>query len=138
MAQFSTSSEGATMNEIKSALMSGLAARMQHLSQRTAVIAENIANADTPGFVARDVVSSPAAMGQTLRVSDPRHVAKAGSLSQSRVIPAPDGEAAINGNEVSLETQMMKLSETRSDYQLVSSVYKKALDMIRLAAGGRS
>jgi flagellar basal-body rod protein FlgB len=138
MAQFSISSEGVRMNEIKSALLSGLSARMQHLSRRTAVIAENIANADTPGFVARDVSQPAQSDTQSLRVSDPRHVARASGSTQTRIIAAPDGEAAINGNEVSLETQMMKLSETRADYQLVSSVYKKALDMIRLAAGGRS
>ena len=126
------------MNEIKSALMSGLSGRMQHLSRRTAIIAENIANADTPGFVARDVAEPLQSKAQPLRVSDPRHIARGGASAQSRIIASPDGEAAINGNEVSLETQMMKLSETRADYQLVSSVYKKALDMIRLAAGGRS
>ena len=126
------------MNEIPSSAMSGLSARMQHLSRRTAVIAENIANADTPGFVARDVSEPSRSKAQSLRVSDPRHVTHAGGSSQTRIVAAPDGEAAINGNEVSLETQMMKLAETRGDYQLVSSVYKKALDMIRLAAGGRS
>jgi flagellar basal-body rod protein FlgB len=138
MAQSSISSEGAPMNEIKSALMSGLAARMQHLSRRTAVIAENIANADTPGFVARDVAEPSLSKAPSLRVSDPRHATHANAPSETRIVAAPDGEAAINGNEVSLETQMMKLSQTRADYQLVSSVYKKALDMIRLAAGGRS
>lgn len=126
------------MNEVKSALMSGLAARMEHLSRRTAVIAENIANADTPAFVARDLAEPSSSRPRPLRVSDPRHIGQGGETAKPRIIDAPDGEAAINGNEVSLETQMMKLSQTRGDYQLVASVYRKALDMIRLAAGGRS
>jgi len=93
----------AIMNLLKSSLLSGLAQRLDFLSARSGVIAENIANADTPDYT------------------------------------APDGEAALNGNRVSLETQMMKLSETRMDYQLATTVYRKSLDLVRLAvrSGGR-
>lgn len=121
-----------------SPLLSALSARMKHLSARTGVIAENIANADTPGFVARDI-SAPAANRSTavMKTSDPRHV-KSAAMSSASVRPhlAPDGEASITGNRVSLESQTMKLAETRMDYELAANVYRKSLAMIRLAAGG--
>jgi flagellar basal-body rod protein FlgB len=130
------------MDLMKSSLFAGLAARLQFLSARTNVIAENIANADTPGFIARDLKApdfGKLANAHALRISDPRHIA-AGSAAGGAARPhfAPDGEASLNGNEVSVEAQMMKLSETRMDYQLASTVYRKGIDLIRLAArGGR-
>lgn len=124
------------MTDVKSGVLAGLAERMQYLSRRTSVLAENIANADTPGFVARDVTAPTASVAPALRVSDARHIGRAGAAGSARIVEAPDGEASINGNEVSLETQMMKLAQTRSDYQLASSVYRKGLDLIRLAVSG--
>lgn len=129
------------MDLSKSSLFAGLAGRLQFLAARTATIAENIANADTPGYVARDLKAPEfgrLARAEAMRVSDPRHMAGPGGVTKTRTVLAPDGEASLNGNEVSVETQMMKLSETRMDYQLASGVYRKAVDLIRLAArGGR-
>ena len=129
------------MDLSKSSLFAGLAGRLQYLAARTTTIAENIANADTPGYVARDVKSPDfkrLAAAEALKVSDPRHIQSPKAAAHVQTVFAPDGEASLNGNEVSVETQMMKLSETRMDYQLASSVYRKALDLIRLAArGGR-
>lgn len=130
------------MDLMKSSLFAGLAGRLQFLAARTSVIAENIANADTPGYVSRDLKApefGALARAEALKISDPRHIANppsAGTKYEKRL--APDGEAALNGNNVSAEMQMMKLSETRMDYQLASSVYRKGIDLIRLAArGGR-
>lgn len=121
-------------------LLSGLAARLHFLAARTNVIAENVANADTPDYVARDVKAadfSKMAHKAALKVSDPRHmqISSAGSR-KFRTVEAPDGEASLTGNQVSIETQMMKLSETRMDYALVSSLYRKGVDMLRLAVRG--
>ncbi|MEL6370712.1 MAG: flagellar basal body protein [Pseudomonadota bacterium] len=122
-------------------LLSSLTDRMRHLAARTNVLAENIANADTPGFRARDVAPpsfDKMARREAMRVSDPRHVTKAASSQSNgpRIVDAPDPDASLNGNRVSVETQMMKLSSTRMDYQLASTVYRKGLAMIRLAARG--
>lgn len=126
----------------KSALLSALASRLSFLAARQSVIAENLANADTPDYVARDVkkkdfdrlVAAPA-----LKVSDARHIAAApAGAGRVRTAEAPDPDPSLNGNKVSIETQMMKMSETRMDYQLASTVYRKGIDMIRIAVrGGR-
>lgn len=123
-------------------LLSGLAARLDFLSARTSVIAENIANADTPDYAAKDIKSADfGALAKTasLRVSDPKHIATPSGVSAGsyRTVSAPDGEASLTGNQVSLETQAMKLSETRSQYALATNIYRKGLDMLRLAARGQ-
>lgn len=129
------------MDLMKSSLFAGLAGRLQFLAARTATLAENVANADTPGYVARDLKAEKfksLANAQALKVSDPRHISPPKTAATTQTVFSPDGEASLNGNQVSVETQMMKLSETRMDYQLASGVYRKAVDLIRLAArGGR-
>ena len=126
------------MDLTKSHLFAGLAGRLQFLAARTNVIAENVANADTPDYVARDLKAPDfGARLAALKTSDPRHL-QADSAQAAKPHLAPDGEASLNGNKVSVETQMVKLSETRMDYQLASTVYRKGIELIRLAArGGR-
>lgn len=128
------------MDLTKTSLLANLAGRLQFLAARTSVLAENVANADTPGYVARDIEPSDFSArvsSNALKVSDPRHIASPqAAKSATHAHLSPDGEASLNGNKVSIETQMMKLSETRMDYQLASSVYRKSVDLIRLATRG--
>lgn len=130
------------MDLTKVPLLSGLAQRLDFLSARTSVIAENIANADTPDYAARDLAKPHfGEMSKTaaLKVSDPKHIAAPSGKSGGdyRAVAAPDGEASLTGNQVSLETQAMKLSETRQEYALATTLYRKSLAMLRLAARGQ-
>lgn len=133
------------MDLTKIPLLSGLAARLDFLAARTSVIAENIANADTPNYAANDLkpdfrtLAQSAAQPHAMRVSDPKHIAAApGAANRTHMVEStPDGEASLTGNQVSLETQAMKLSETRQEYALAASLYRKGLAMLRLAARGQ-
>lgn len=131
------------MDLSKIPLLTGLAARLDFLAARTSVIAQNIANADTPNYIAQDVkppnFKAMASAASEMRVRDPRHIAassgiRAGSYDLQR---APDGEASLTGNQVSIETQAMKLSQTRQEYALAASIYRKGLSMLRIAARGQ-
>ena len=123
-------------------LFSALESRLKFLSARASLLAENIANADTPDYRARDL-EAPAfrrlASAAALRVSDPRHAtAPRADGAHAKIVDAPDAEASINGNRVSVEAQAMKLAQTRQDYQLASTIYRKSLELLRFAArGGR-
>ncbi|MEO0879815.1 MAG: flagellar biosynthesis protein FlgB [Pseudomonadota bacterium] len=143
------------MTILKSSLLAGLADRLSFLAARSTVISENIANADTPDYVARDLekpafskLVAGARGGEPPRAvalsrSDARHIAGGAAPvgeSAGRLIAAPHGDASLNGNRVSLETQTLKLSGVRMEYQLASNVYRKGLDLVRIAirGGGRS
>lgn len=129
------------MDFSKIPLLSGLQARLDFLSARSTVIAQNIANADTPDYAAKDIDGArfrKMADAAAVRVSDPRHVAPpSGAGISYRVVSAPDPDASLNGNAVSVETQAMKLSQTRQEYALATSIYRKGLAMLRLAARGQ-
>ncbi len=131
------------MDLTKIPLLSGLAARLDFLAARSTVIAKNIANADTPNYAAKDLkkpdFGAMATSAAAMRVSDPKHMAAPNAQRSDgyRVETAPDGEASLTGNQVSLETQAMKISETRQEYALATSLYRKSMAMLRLAARGR-
>lgn len=127
-------------------LFSLISKRMSWLAQRQTVLSDNIANADTPGYEARDLKafnfrkvlhasSSPAApMRQTsaLHLSGTR--LERSDAARAEVEKKPY-ETTISGNAVVLEEQMVKVSETQSAYQLTTNLYRKQLDMLRSALG---
>lgn len=128
-----------------------LKARMQVLSTRERVVAENIANANTPGYTPRDVklegfesalraarsrVNTGAGGGGGLARTHAGHIAPPGAPASSllRVSEAPDSETTIDGNRVVVEEQMLKLSDTRSQYEQAASLYRTGLQFLRTAA----
>jgi flagellar basal-body rod protein FlgB len=124
-------------------LMSLLRERMSWLHQRQDVLSQNVANADTPGYVARDLkpqdfsnlMSGESGRSNALSATDPRHISMS-SLSSSRFddVAAPD-QATPNGNAVSLEQEMIKVSDTQAQFQAAANLYAKAMTMMKTAIG---
>ena len=121
-----------------------LKGRLGYLNQRQRVISQNVANADTPGYTARDLkpfsfdeaMKAQAAPGGVAPVrTSAAHLpgtAKATSVWTSRL--TPDSETTLDGNSVVLEEQMLKMAEARANYDAAVGFYQKSLGMIRLAA----
>jgi len=121
-----------------------LSQRAGWLQARHAVLTENVANADTPGYKPRDLVepdfdSMVAKAGSGRLVMETRHPAH-----QAAERPAPAGveardvdgfEVAPSGNAVVIEEQAQKLAETSLDYQLATDLYGKFVGMMRTAIG---
>lgn len=114
------------------------------LGQRQEVLAHNVANADTPGYTARDlkplgfrslVTQRPEPVNLT--TTAPGHMA--GQRRSARPMPAVEErrpfETAPDGNSVVLEEQMAKVSETAMAYRLANELYRKQLGMFRAALG---
>lgn len=112
-----------------------------HAAQRQTVVARNIANADTPGYLARDVTpfadSYQAMAPGPLRGTSPRHLTDPfGSSGIARIL-ADEAEISPNGNSVSLETEMVKTAELRSEHEMSLGIYRSALDILRTSIGRR-
>lgn len=125
-------------------LLDRLRQRMEWLTQRQTVLADNIANSDTPQYTARDI--SPLDFDQMLssqstqmRVTNVNHLSAGpgGQSVSASLIDSPDSEASPNGNSVVLEDQMIKVSDTQFDYAASINLYKKALGLIRMAVSGQ-
>lgn len=111
--------------------------RLGWLNQRQTLLAENIANADTPGWSPRDLPSfaaNLAAAGTPLARTEPGHLAGTQDTILAATEPRP-GARAPDGNAVALDEQLTKVADTQTAQELVTSIYKKYLDMFSLALG---
>jgi flagellar basal-body rod protein FlgB len=115
--------------------------RMEWLTERQSVLADNIANADTPEFTGKDIApldfEKELVSATRMSVTNVAHmVGRDGPGHSATIIDAPDSEASPNGNSVVLEDQMIKVSDTQFDYAAAVNLYKKALGLIRMAVSG--
>ncbi|WP_185983602.1 flagellar basal body rod protein FlgB [Aureimonas mangrovi] len=107
----------------------GLTARhAEFLATRQSVIAENVANADTPGFRARDVKPFSEVLETTrleMAGTDRLHMAggsgRAGAVEE---VSAERWDVTHSGNTVSLEQEMMKAGRVAGEYSLNTSITK--------------
>lgn len=136
-------------------LVSMLKARMQWHQGRQKLLAENVANADTPHFRPRDLAEPRFAADGTaapplrgggaagggdegafsVQVTNPMHMAGAPGEAAGATRAANRFEVVPSGNAVSLEDEMMKVAQNQADYQLAASLYQKSLQMLRHAVG---
>ena len=129
-------------------LLSMLKERMGWLSARQNVLAQNVANADTPGFTARDLkpldfkdilngATRSAQFTPGLSTTDARHIMlkPASQGGDYADVSSPDVAANPTGNTVSLEQEMIRVSDTQAEYQAASNLYAKAMSMMRTAIG---
>ena len=135
------------MDFSKLPLFTAMTRRMTWLGQRQQVLAQNIANADTPGYGAQDLKepsfndllrgsSTTGAGGAKLIMAStqPGHIGGA-NPAKPTVEKSADSEKKTSGNTVVLEDQMMKVSKTAMDFQLTTNLYRKHLGMIKTALG---
>lgn len=115
-----------------------------HASSRQSIIARNIANADTPGYAARDLATfsdlqdatRPSVGPRGLQTSRSGHLARShfGAAAGAEETRTP-GDASPNGNTVSLETEMIKATEVRQQHDLALATYRGGLELLRTALG---
>jgi flagellar basal-body rod protein FlgB len=127
-------------------LISMLRSRMAYLTQRQGLISQNVANADTPGYMPHDLngftfsgameaAQGGGAGGMDTGPAADGHIALTASKPSGGFKPmvSPDSEATLNGNQVVLEDQMMKMNEARMDYDAAVGFYQKSLNLIQMA-----
>jgi flagellar basal-body rod protein FlgB len=122
-------------------IFSMLRTRMQWHQERQKVLADNVANSDTPNFHPRDLVElkfdsfRPVAGADLMRTNVAHQAAPEGESTFAR----SDSGFAIRpaGNAVTLEDEMMKVANNQMDFQLATGLYTQGLALIRTAVGKR-
>ncbi len=121
-----------------------IARKMGWLAQRQSVLAQNIANADTPEYIPQDLKTGPfeRALSRAVRPVQPaathdRHMKgiSSGAKPFGETDQRRNYEVAPSGNAVVLEEQLVKVGRTQMDYQALSNLYRKHLAMVRTALG---
>jgi flagellar basal-body rod protein FlgB len=116
-------------------LLESLKTRMQWHQARQKLLAENVANADTPKFQPHDL-RAPSSRGAPDVVA--RTHAGHMTLDGGKGFDPRDPkrfEKTPSGNGVNLEDEMMKVAQNQSDYQLAASLYSKSLSLMKIAIG---
>lgn len=123
-------------------ILSLASALAHHASARQQVISENVANADTPGYRARDIRSfselvetGPAFEARRTRPGHIAFGAGMGGFEPERL--AALGAETPNGNSVSLEDQMMRGAQVQQEHNLAIGVYSKSLSILRSVVANR-
>jgi flagellar basal-body rod protein FlgB len=125
-------------------MLSALRTRMQWHQERQRVLAENVANSDTPKFRPRDLVEPKfdasggpgGAMGTLpmLRTST-THISASGAPETFDQNRRTGFETRPAGNAVNLEDEMLKVSTNQMDYAAVTSLYTRSLHLLKTAIG---
>ncbi len=119
-------------------LISALKTKMRWHEARQGVLAENVANAQTPNFRAHELAPvdfSNSSMG--LSRTDSRHMSLASVDPTGRPGKEDNFERTPDGNTVVLEEQMTKAAQNQMDHQMAAMLYQKSLGLIRTALGRR-
>jgi flagellar basal-body rod protein FlgB len=126
-------------------LFTALTEKMRWHQTRQGLLAENVANAETPGYRGRDLkaygfeehmrsVSSSATLSTA--TTNARHIVGTASSASSF---GPRGMQAFEitpeGNGVTLEDEMMKVASNQMDYQAVTTLYSRSMRLLRTALG---
>lgn len=112
-----------------------------HSSARQVVITENIAQADTPGYRARDIADFETTMQAAsqpfqARATRPGHLDMSDGAGNYEVREiSVFGAESPNGNTVSLEDQIMRAADVRANHDLALGVYQKSMEIMRTAVG---
>ena len=127
-------------------ILSMLRTRLQWAQARQRVLAENVANADTPHYRGRDlaplkfeapnaVAAAPVATVSLTRTASGHITGIGQSNSPFRTESKGDYEVRPTGNAVNLEQEMMKVAANQMDYQAVTALYTRSLSLIKTALG---
>ncbi|MBO9707669.1 MAG: flagellar basal body rod protein FlgB [Caulobacter sp.] len=134
-------------------LFAMLKSRLGYLSERQKVIAQNVANADTPEYQPRDLkgftfqasmaqqqnpgqawrggpVAQPSA-GVQMMATSAAHMAPSKPPTLWRAPEGADTETTLDGNAVTLEDQMLKMTDARMNYDAAVGFYQKAMAMLK-------
>ena len=106
-------------------------AQARHAAARQAVVAQNIANADTPGYRTRDITEFSDVLRSMQRRPD-----RAGGLLPIRTFEV-NTPTSPNGNNVSLEREMLRGVEADRAHSRALRVYGSAMEILRTSLGRR-
>ena len=107
-------------------------AMARHAAQRQSMVAENIANANTPGYKAKDLESFNEAFQ---RGAIDTNAPQSQRNFREETLNAK-GIVSPNGNTVSIEDQMWRSAEASRDHNAATTIYSKALAMLRASVSG--
>lgn len=113
--------------------------KMKYLNKKQSVLSQNIANADTPGYRAKKLEPLNLKTNRRTRIvpvaTSPGHITpkKTGRFKVVRQNNSSD--TTLNGNDVDLEEQMIKMSENDLEYRTTTGLMRQMNNLVKAAMG---
>ena len=104
---------------------------MEGAGLRQEALADNIANANTPGYRRHDVDFHDALAG-ALQSADPNAALAATPLG---VTQDPSAPVRADGNSVDIDAESAKLASNGLEYEQLATAMKARMDILRAAMG---
>jgi flagellar basal-body rod protein FlgB len=128
------------MDLSKQTLFKMMTERLSYLGQRQKVLAQNIANANTPNYQARDLkpLNFQDQVAREMRMvtpvsTQPNHLPPVTPTERFAINKdRRPYETSLDKNGVVLEEQGMKVAQTQVDYQATTAIYKKYIGLFKL------
>lgn len=132
------------MGLMNTPVFAALTDKMRWHQARQGLLAENVANANTPGYKGRDLAhydfekraGGMSSATVTTTATQPMHFSvgstSADAFGAQRMA---NFEVTPEGNGVTLEDEMMKVTTNMMDYQAATSLYQKSIKIIKTALG---
>lgn len=112
-----------------------------HAGQRQAIIAQNVANVDTPGFERRDLPKFQEVYGAGNAATPSQRATRAGHLNGGSVSNVTkkgyedQSFTSPDGNAVSIESEMLHATEAQRQHDRSLAIYKSAMNVLRSSLG---
>jgi flagellar basal-body rod protein FlgB len=125
-------------------LLSALAEKMKWHQTRQGLLSENVANAETPGYRGRDLkafgfedhMRKLSVVNVQTATTASGHIAIGGTGNDGFGARSMNNfEVTPEGNGITLEDEMMKVTTNQMDYQMVTTLYTRSVRLIRTALG---
>ena len=111
--------------------------RTQWLSARQSLIANNVANANTPAYRATDLQPFSAVLDSTqvtMVTTNPAHMRPTQEeFASARVVESDSPDETLSGNSVNLEEEMIKLGDVNREYSMGTNI-KRAIHQMLMSA----
>ena len=120
---------------------------MNYLGAKQDVMAQNISNSNTPGYDLKtiapldfkSILNGTTTNRVSIAATSRNHIAGGAAGSGGSSYKAENErdifEITPTGNKVVLEQEMMKLTQNNMEYQQTTNIYRKMLQMMKMALG---
>ncbi|WP_298677072.1 FlgB family protein [uncultured Lentibacter sp.] len=117
-------------------------AMARHAGARQAVLAQNIANADSPGYRAKDIAPFRVAPDQGradagMVATRATHLSGANVATPLRINEARDRSSDPNKNSISLQDEMLHAVAAKRQHDRALAIYRSGLRILRSSLGGK-
>lgn len=120
-------------------------AKLDYAAERQTVLAQNVANVDTPGYRAKDVqapdfkamLAKSAKPSIGMAITNEHHIGtgKPSASAYKTIERESTYEQSPVDNNVVVEEEMMRVAEAQSEYQRTLTLYRKTISMFKAALG---